>query len=152
MAWACTIVSIKIKTHPFLTPSNLSQTNLVTYGSHNWTANIRHISHISTLFLYSPPPPPNSKYMYTNMCVRTHTHRRGSFTASAVSSSKNDWACDSFSHCCVDTKGEGERVKRMIEDEGEGCSKKPFCFSSKFSQGWDVRNRAITRLLSCFCP
>lgn len=79
IAWACTFISIKIKTHAhncgvvacFLTPSTLSQTKLFTYGSHNWTANIRHIS---TLFLYTHTPPlPNSEYMYTNICVRTRT-------------------------------------------------------------------------------
>lgn len=55
----------------------------------------------------------------TQTCMCTHRHH--SFTDSAVSSSKDDWACDSFSHCCVDTEGEGERVKRMIDDKRDGC-------------------------------
>ncbi len=84
-------------------------------------------------------------HLTPSTCTQTYapgrTHRRGSFTASAVSSSKNDWACDSFYHCRFDTKGEGERVKRMTEDDKrEGCWKN-LCFSSKFSQGWYVQKR-----------
>ena len=67
----------------------------------------------------------------TQTCVRVHTHRYGSFTASAVSSSKNDWACDSFSHCCVDTNGAGERRKCKEDDrrwwQGGVSERKNFC-------------------------
>lgn len=37
-------------------------------------SNTWQISYISTLFLYSPPSPPTSKYMYTNVRAGAHTY------------------------------------------------------------------------------
>lgn len=58
-----------------------------------------------------------------------------------MSSSKNDYACESFSHCCVDTKGEGERVKMIGGGGSGGVVEQTICFSSKFSKWWDVQSR-----------
>lgn len=106
----------------------LSQTKLVTYGSHNWTANIRHIRHISTFFLYPSPPPPNFKDMYTNMCVQT------------VHSQLLQWVAlrmtELVTHSPVAAlipREREKRVKRMMEDDdrdGVFKKEKPFVFLS----------------------
>lgn len=139
---------IHVKVACFLTHCTLLQTILATY------------SHISAVFLYSPPPPnqPQGHCTQTYMCRYTQAHT-GTIHSQFLQRVALEWLSLWLILPLLRWYWGGgrERVKRMIEDERGVFKKITFCFSSNFSQGRHVQSRAMPCPLSFFlmfnvCP